>query len=109
MARALAVNVGHAAGNFYFPESQWSSGVSTLVYGAIFPGGLMAISFTGCELYTGNTAAMWMNVLDLKGAEDLGFVRRDEHGWVCRYGLFFVQIEWLFRSGSSKSVPYQPR
>eukprot|EP00914_Ancora_sagittata_P028572 GHVO01056455.1.p1 GENE.GHVO01056455.1~~GHVO01056455.1.p1 ORF type:complete len:291 (-),score=29.33 GHVO01056455.1:270-1142(-) len=54
------------AGNFYIYGDASAAGTCTLVYGALFPGGLMAITFTGCELYTGNIAAMWMYVLDAK-------------------------------------------
>eukprot|EP01069_Polyplicarium_translucidae_P005237 Polyplicarium_translucidae@DN2745_c0_g1_i3.p1 len=56
------------AGNFYYPEEKWSAGLCALVYGGIFPGGIMSIVFTSTELYTGNTAYMWMHVLEKRGS-----------------------------------------
>lgn len=60
--------VGHCctsiAAAFYNEVSVYSSGLTRLIYGLTFPAAFMAVSYTGTELYTGNTVAMLLLTLD---------------------------------------------
>eukprot|EP00914_Ancora_sagittata_P013662 GHVO01026901.1.p1 GENE.GHVO01026901.1~~GHVO01026901.1.p1 ORF type:complete len:316 (+),score=46.69 GHVO01026901.1:32-949(+) len=102
-----ALSATRSAGLAYF-GSDWSPCVANLIYGAIFPSGLMIIIFTGSELYTGNTATMWAFVLEdpLKLRQWLELLKI----WSCSFfmnmigGVFVaVCIAWpsgTFASGS---------
>lgn len=68
MAGVWVAVYGHCcmsvAAFFYNPAKPSSAAIQRLAYGILFPGAFVAIAFTGTELFTGNTAAMTMWVLN---------------------------------------------
>lgn len=52
------------AGYFYHPTQPATATYSRLVYGALFPGAFIPVALTGTELFTGNTAAMTVLLLN---------------------------------------------
>lgn len=52
------------SGLFYSPTSSVPSAIPKLMYGILFPGAFIAVSFTGTELFTGNTVTMMLFLLN---------------------------------------------
>lgn len=88
-------------------KAGYPAGLVKLVFGAVFPVGLMLVVIAGSELFTGNCMYMTLGILD-KRASIMGLIRNWVTSWVFNLvGAVFVAYFLAVATGILTADPWQ--